>query len=264
MSRITFRPSRTWHLLPCLLAVAAALSATPALAQRPAALEMLIVDASTGQPLPGVRVEVQGQHRAAQTDAHGVAVVRGIPAGPQFVKLLRMGYEQSGVALQFSPGDSLAVDVNLAPAAVALDPVVARVTATVARLRANGFYDRMRTGFGRFKTEQEIAPLANAPLYIAMQSLTGVSIAAVNGSRGGGSMTEHRVYSPRSLASGMSQCYMPIYLDGVRQSSYNLDDIPTEILGAMEVYTSAAQIPAEYNATGSGCGVILLWTKSGY
>ncbi|HET6765495.1 MAG TPA: carboxypeptidase regulatory-like domain-containing protein [Longimicrobiaceae bacterium] len=240
-------------------------AAAPVVAQGGrAALELNIVDASTGQPVPGVRVEVTGQHRAAQTDGRGVAVLRGIPAGPQYVKVLRMGYEASGVALQFSPGDSLALDVNLAPASVALDPVVARVTATAARLRAHGFYDRQNTGFGKFATEREIGPHANQPLYVALQTLTGVSVATVNGAEHSGNLTEHWVYSPRSLASGMKQCYMTIYLDGVRQTSYNLDDIPTEILGAMEVYTSASQIPAEYNATGSGCGVVLLWTKSGY
>jgi hypothetical protein len=29
----------------------------------------------------------------------------------------------------------------------------------------------------------------------------------------------------------------------------------------MEVYRSAAEMPPEYNATGSYCGVILLWTR---
>jgi hypothetical protein len=32
-------------------------------------------------------------------------------------------------------------------------------------------------------------------------------------------------------------------------------------LEGMEVYRSAAEIPPEYNATGSACGVILLWTR---
>jgi len=265
MPLLAFHPSRRRPVRALLIALLVSFAATvPARAQSRAALELNVVDAATGRPVPGVRVEVQGQHRAAQTDARGVALIRGIPAGPQYVKVLRLGYEASGVALQFSPGDSLALDVNLAPASVALDPVVARVTATAARLRAHGFYERQQTGFGKFKTEQEIAPHSHEPLYVALQSLTGVSMAVVNGARGSGNLTEHWAYSPRSLASGMKQCYMTIYLDGVQQTSFNLDDIPTEILGAMEVYTSAAQIPAEYNATGSGCGVILLWTKSGY
>ena len=30
---------------------------------------------------------------------------------------------------------------------------------------------------------------------------------------------------------------------------------------AVEVYRSPAEMPVEYNATGSYCGIILLWTK---
>jgi hypothetical protein len=32
---------------------------------------------------------------------------------------------------------------------------------------------------------------------------------------------------------------------------------------AMELYTSAAQIPVELNTTGSACGVLVVWTRSG-
>ena len=252
--------------LPFLTLLAAALcgGASARAQAAPAKLELNVVDASTGAPLPGVRVEVANHRSAAQTNERGMALLRGIPAGPQYVKVARLGYEASGVALLFSPGDSLALDVNLAPAAVELDGVVARVTATQARLRANGFYDRQHVGLGKYRTEKELAPLANQPLYMAIQSIPGVFVSPVSGGRGSGTSTEHWAYSPRSLASGMQQCFMSIYLDGVRQSTRNLDDIPTDIVGAVEVYSSAANIPAEYNATGSSCGVILLWTKSGY
>jgi len=35
---------------------------------------------------------------------------------------------------------------------------------------------------------------------------------------------------------------------------------PTDILG-VEVYRSAGQMPPEFNATGSSCGVIAFWTR---
>ena len=35
-----------------------------------------------------------------------------------------------------------------------------------------------------------------------------------------------------------------------------------EQIEAVELYSSAATIPMQYNGTGSACGVILIWTRS--
>ena len=34
-----------------------------------------------------------------------------------------------------------------------------------------------------------------------------------------------------------------------------------KVLEGIEVYSGASQIPAQYNRTANGCGVILLWTR---
>ena len=64
---------------------------------------------------------------------------------------------------------------------------------------------------------------------------------------------------------------MDVYLDGILiwdegQRQQGLFDINSLDLGAIEgieVYTSAAQIPAQYNRTSHGCGVLLIWTRIG-
>jgi hypothetical protein len=63
-------------------------------------------------------------------------------------------------------------------------------------------------------------------------------------------------------------CFMTVYLDGALYYSTDMPGPPLDIstfnllsLQAVEVYRSPAEMPVEYNATNSGCGVVLLWTR---
>jgi hypothetical protein len=66
-------------------------------------------------------------------------------------------------------------------------------------------------------------------------------------------------------------CYLDVYLYGaqVYNSSarttplFNLYSLQPSEIEAVEVYTSASQIPAQYNKTSGGCGVMLIWTRVG-
>jgi len=42
----------------------------------------------------------------------------------------------------------------------------------------------------------------------------------------------------------------------------DLTNVRPSELAAVEVYTSPASIPPEFNMTGSACGVIALWTRT--
>ncbi|MCH7489200.1 MAG: hypothetical protein IID05_00770 [Gemmatimonadetes bacterium] len=52
-----------------------------------------------------------------------------------------------------------------------------------------------------------------------------------------------------------------VYIDGVRANGVNLDAYPPSRIQAMEVYTRPSQMPPEFNAIGSVCGVVAIWTK---
>lgn len=61
---------------------------------------------------------------------------------------------------------------------------------------------------------------------------------------------------------------MSVYIDGALYFSNDMPGRPFDLSGvnilnfqALEVYRSPAEMPVEYNATGSYCGVILLWTR---
>lgn len=66
-------------------------------------------------------------------------------------------------------------------------------------------------------------------------------------------------------------CYIDVYLDGamIYDSSarkaplFNLNSMSASEIEPIEVYSSAAQAPAQYNKTSGGCGVMLIWTRIG-
>lgn len=41
----------------------------------------------------------------------------------------------------------------------------------------------------------------------------------------------------------------------------NIDDFLTDRVEAIEVYRGAGEAPVEFNATGSLCGVLIIWTR---
>jgi hypothetical protein len=79
-----------------------------------------------------------------------------------------------------------------------------------------------------------------------------------------------RELSPVDVAAGARPaCFVDVYLDGAlvfdsrqaREGLFDINSIPPDHIAGIEVYTSASQIPAKYNRTGNGCGVLLIWTR---
>ena len=70
-------------------------------------------------------------------------------------------------------------------------------------------------------------------------------------------------------AGARPACFVDVYVDGAlvfdsrqaREGLFDINTIPPAHIAGIEVYTSASQIPAKYNRTGNGCGVVLIWTR---
>lgn len=66
------------------------------------------------------------------------------------------------------------------------------------------------------------------------------------------------------------ECYLQIFLDGVRVYSMTLPGLPPRIeqytvngLEAIELYSGGAQVPSQYGGTGAACGTLVLWSRRG-
>lgn len=84
-----------------------------------------------------------------------------------------------------------------------------------------------------------------------------------------GNRDVYRLKSRRYTANirdGFNACWM-MYIDGMlvadsNELPFELDSHKLEDFEAIDVYRGPAETPAQYNATGSSCGVVLMWTKA--
>jgi hypothetical protein len=251
---------------PLLAAAAALFLARAATAQAPAhATLRLHVDDERGHPLQHAVVRVGGVTRPALTDSHGDAVVDLIPPGNRIVEVSHVGYALLRVPADF---DSVAVArrVRMTADPVELPGITVTSWGRSMRLRNVGFYERQRQGMGDYMTGDEL--MATLPLNTsdAFRRMRGFTLAPTRGS-------DFVVVTTRGMANlsgNVGYCYPLLYIDGMLMSTRTQRDqveafrsISPDDVEGIEAYPSPATIPAQYNITGSACGVVLIWTKSG-
>ena len=110
--------------------IASLLLAAPASAQRPGDLAGRVVEAETAAPVEAAAVELPELGVRAWTDGTGRFRFRAVEPGTYRVRVSRAGYAARQVAAEVRNGEAAWLEVQLAPAAVALETV--RVTADAA------------------------------------------------------------------------------------------------------------------------------------
>ena len=278
---------RVLALLPMLAALAAPLSAQ--------VVRGKVLDAASGAPVPQAEVTATtvegrgaGRTRAA---ADGSFTLDLRAAGTIRLRAERTGYRPTLTdTFPVDPREAVEVELRVSATAVAIEPL--RVTARVApprrrSLEMNGVYDRARDGFGHRLFREDIEKQSNLNLaqvlarvpgttrvqtgpfefiYFSRSMLTGT----IQPGPGGG----RRAPGPATLVQPRSGggdnpgrwCIPLLFIDGTRAAYGGRDDINSlvkpEQIEAVELYSSAANIPMQYNVSGSACGVILIWTRS--
>ncbi|HEX9579979.1 MAG TPA: TonB-dependent receptor plug domain-containing protein [Gemmatimonadales bacterium] len=122
------------------------------------------------------------------------------------------------------------------------------------------FYRRRRSGFGRFITSWDIE--RRRPFYVSdlLRQVPGLSVTY-------GGFGRPVVRSRRGMSGFGGSCSPMVFLDGMRLAQdpdlgMELDDVTVpEHVAGIEIYTGPAQVPPEFNVSGSQCGVIAVWTK---
>lgn len=147
------------------------------------------------------------------------------------------------------------------------------------------FNSRRQRGVGRFLARADIDKWSTRRTAEMLDALGGLKIEngglqswATNGRVPASSCTLCRVtvvdtLDPAVFTSTARQaCYMDVYVDGgvayqlgmePPEPRYDLNGIAPDAIEAIEVYLGAAQVPAKYGSRlGSGCGVLLIWTRT--
>jgi len=127
-------------------------------AQRESAtLVLTVFGHETGQPLEGVQVSIADGAIGGVTDEDGMVRVSGISAGSHLVVIRRIGYGTERVRIDFSPGEVVEGEVELAIQPVPLEDLEVDVERRSPRLRTSGFYERRQFHpGGTFLTRDDI------------------------------------------------------------------------------------------------------------
>ena len=239
--------------------VVAALVATFGTAQgqvdaSPPSLSGVVRD-STGAALAGARVRVVGSALGAVSDDSGAFRLPLAVGGRLRLEVLRLGYaaETLLVALQASGESRLAIVLTrLAPQEL---PELRVAAAT--RGKMSGFERRRAHGVGTFITRQEIEARHPQRVSDLLRYTSGVYV-----SQDGASQRNNQVGMRRNMGTSQAEpCEVQYYVDGQYYAGGSVDDFPPVTIEGIEIYRSAAEIPADFRTRDASCGVIAIWTR---
>jgi carboxypeptidase family protein len=242
-------------------------------------------------PIAGAQVTIARLGRSAVTDSVGKFRLSQLPSGDHQLVLRALGYLSDSVTIEVD--DDVAVrDFVLKRQAQTLPTrqVVGESPPLVERLLSE-YYDRRKMGIGHFVTREDFEKAEGGGLLTGevLAKLPGVRV--VHGehsawvatgrtanSKGGCAFgvrvpnvsdCGNRSPTPADQARGArAACYMDVYLDGAvvfagnpQSGLFDVNSLEPAAIEAIEVFTSAAQVPVKYNRTSNGCGVLLIWTR---
>ena len=135
------------------------------------------MDASTGQGIVDVGVQVAGTTQATQTGIDGPLALARVAAGQVTLQIRRIGFAAKTVTgLLVSDGHTVEQNVTLKQAVTQLGPQV--TTASVERGTVSEALDRQRTAVGVVNavTAEQIAKSPDADAAQAVQRVSGVTV----------------------------------------------------------------------------------------
>jgi len=219
----------------------------------------IVVEPSTGLPVPNVEITVLGTTRVARSDSIG-AFTMLLDPGRYLLRATRLGFGPRSVPLDVVPSDTVTLSIEMDVLPIVLSEVMVKAKEERYRGKMAGFAERMRTSAAprsSFITRDEIE--RRHPRQISdMISERGGRIQSCASTAtiylDGGMLAPDKIGSP--MRGRRSE---PI------QRDLRLDVIPPDQIEAIEVYAGGAQTPAEFSATAApglspGC-TILIWTR---
>jgi len=187
--------------------------------------------------------------RSATTDSSGRFLFSALEPGTYLLEIHAIGFAEGTWRLRITPGRPIQHAFDLVPLTVRLQPVVVEGTRP-SRGRLEDF-ERRRTGkAGYFLTQKDIEKLNASTLADVLTTVRGVALDCTGG-----------VCIPR-MARSQPGCEPQYFIDGVESSAYFARNTPPHDVLGLEIYRGPAELPAEFTGSNSGCGVIVIWTKS--
>ncbi|MEO5816451.1 MAG: carboxypeptidase regulatory-like domain-containing protein [Gemmatimonadaceae bacterium] len=235
----------------CLLLGSVVLA--PSVAAQSATLNRLsgFVSDSVGVPVAfaDVRLTLGGNAlRELRTDAAGHFVITDLPTGPAQMSVRRIGFHAFSGPITIGDGGADSLRLVLYVATAELAAIEVREESLGDTLAPREFWTRRRSNvFGRYFDRADIEDKwVSLPSEI-LRGVPGVTLT-------------------RSTRMGMlvriRGCRPNLYVDGMHAAGAEMDElVSVNDIGAMEVYTSLAGVPPQYQERTNPCGAVLFWTR---
>ncbi len=222
-----------------------------------------ITDAQTGEPLPGANIFLLNTVYGAASDAAGFYIIRNIVPGNYTLVAKYVGYQEFRQSVRVTPGDTLTVNIRLAPGLITVSPIVVTAIGTEEERAKLGTSVSSVTGETVLRTGY-----TNVISSIAVKAPGVFTVEAVGDP---GAATRILLRGPRSLQTANQPLIVvdgvPIWnstfgasVGNVSTISRNVDINPEDI-ESIEVMKGPAAA-AIWGARAAN-GVIVIKTKSG-
>jgi hypothetical protein len=259
----------------------------PGTLQAQAELQGRVLADSGRKRVANAEVAIPTLDLRALSDSSGRYRLEQIPRGTHIVVTRAVGFRPDTTIAEIDGGETIVRDVTLRPPVAMLDEVhVEGESNAVGNLRLAAYETRKAAGIGYFfdrgvfeqDSKRRVSDVLSA-------KVPGLTIHRGKGSRAwaatgrGGTpakcalcrVDKKEILDDYDSSSGAPlACYVDVYLDGMNVYSaggmkrplFNLNSVNARDIEAIEVYTSAAQIPTQFIRTGNDCGVMAIWTRA--
>jgi TonB-dependent receptor len=221
-------------------------------AQSPAVVTGRVTD-STGKGLPAAVIRVLGTRFGDITDSEGRYRVVGLPGGVQRLAATAPGYFPDTQSVTVTLGATTPSDFRLRVNVAQLSAIVITASPRLAETKGAAL-DSMRRAIHLTYVESgdDIRSLPSLNAAEAAERIPGVS---TERDEGEGKFIQIRGTEPKLATVTIDGAHVPGTLSGDR--SVKLDDVPSDVLGAIEVQKT---LSADRSAAGIG-GTVDLVTK---
>ena len=173
-------------------------------------------------------------------------------------------------------GDNAEYVIGLQPAPAEVAGVTVSARAPDRRLVTFEAHRQAKLG-GSFLTADQLAKQTGRTLADVLAPTLGADL--VRGRSGAAFFATRRGYdsinllprvsaADRGRGAAAGTCYAAVVLGGIvvyrgepDEPLFDLNQLAPAAVLAVEVYNGGASMPAEYNATRSTCGLLVIWTK---
>lgn len=236
-----------------------AVTAGPLLAQTGSRMTGRVVDKSSGHAIASAQIRYVGDGRTVSSDSAGRFSLLALPSGTSEFVVRAASFPDLRAVVDLAAGKESVQVFEMDSTAAGRSPrTLSPVTITApaappVSYRLVDFERRRKTGRGQYLTEEELLKSGAMNLQDAVRPLRGV--------------TEECSFV------GIDRCVLRMSRAPVHcQPDYVVDErlnndfgpyTPIRDIVAIEVYSGPSDVPGEFAGRTAGCGVIVIWTRSG-